>query len=285
MLIADSQIHIWAAERPDRPWMPGGMKRLQHMQHRLEPIGYEEQKEMMDAAGVSRAMICPPTWEGDRNDLGIEAARRYPDRFGVMARIPLQQPEEAKELLRRWQDEPGIKGVRITFSFENEVGLVKDGTADWYWPFAEKHDIPTMLLIPDAKAELATIVRRHPGLRVAIDHMGIRGGTKDENVAPYVAQTVELAQYPNVSVKLSNLPSFSTKPAPYANLDPYVEQLVHAFGAQRCFWGTDLSRMIGAYGIGYPEAIAHFESLSFLSAAQKRAILGQSLCDWLKWPA
>jgi L-fuconolactonase len=74
MLIADSQVHIWAAETPERPWIPQGMKRLQHMQHRLEPIGYEELKDMMDAAGVRRAMICPPTWEGDRNDLGIEAS-------------------------------------------------------------------------------------------------------------------------------------------------------------------------------------------------------------------
>lgn len=51
---------------------------------------------MMDAAVVRRAMICPPTWEGDRNDLGIEASERYPDRFGVMARIPLQRPEEER---------------------------------------------------------------------------------------------------------------------------------------------------------------------------------------------
>jgi hypothetical protein len=73
------------AETPEGPWIPQGMKRLQHMHHRLEPIGYEELKDMMDAAGVRRAMICPPTWEGDRNDLGIEASRRDPDRFGVMA--------------------------------------------------------------------------------------------------------------------------------------------------------------------------------------------------------
>src|ERR1700748_586931 len=115
MLIADSQVHIWCAETPERPWIPGGMKSLHNRKNRPEPIGYEELKEMMDAAGVRRAMICPPTWEGDRNDFGIEAARRYPDRFGVMARIPLQRPEEAKELILSWRDEPGVKGVRLTF--------------------------------------------------------------------------------------------------------------------------------------------------------------------------
>jgi predicted TIM-barrel fold metal-dependent hydrolase len=285
MVIADSQVHIWAAERPDRPWIPGGLKRLNHMKHRPEPIGYEELKEMMDAAGVRRAMICPPTWEGDRNDLGIEASRRYPDRFGVMARIPLQRSDDAKEWIRSWKDEPGVKGVRLTFSFENEVGWVKDGTADWYWPFAEKHDIATMLLIPDAKPELTEILRRHPGLRVTIDHMGIRGGTKDDAIAPYVAATEALAQFPGVNVKLSNLPSFSTQSVPYANLNPHIERLVRAFGARRCFWGTDLSRMIGAYGIGYKEAVAHFQGLSFLSGEDKEWIMGRGLCEWLRWPA
>ena len=29
-------------------------------------------------------MIVPPSWEGDRNDLALEAARLHPDRFAVM---------------------------------------------------------------------------------------------------------------------------------------------------------------------------------------------------------
>ena len=286
MLIADSQVHIWAAETPERPWIPGGMKRVLHMKHRPEPIGYEELKGWMDEAGVRRAMICPPTWEGDRIDLGLEASEKYPDAFGVMARIPLQRPEEAKALIQSWRREhPGIKGVRLTFSFETEVDWVKDGTADWYWPYAEVHDIPTMLLIPDAKPELEEIVRRHPGLRVTVDHMGIRGGTKDEAIEPYIAATEALARFPNVNVKLSNLSSFSTHAAPHSNLDPYIERLVRAFGARRCFWGTDISRMIGAYGTGFKEAIAHVMGLGFLNMEEKEWIMGRGLCEWLRWPA
>ena len=42
----------------------------------------------MDAAGVARVVIVPPSWEGDRNDLALEAARLHPDRFAVMGRPP-----------------------------------------------------------------------------------------------------------------------------------------------------------------------------------------------------
>lgn len=122
-----------------------------------------------------------------------------------------------------------------------------------------------MLLIPDAKPELTEILRRHPGLRVTIDHMGIRGGNRDEAIAPYIEATEALAQFPNVNVKLSNLPSFSTEPPPSANLNSHINRLVQAFGARRCFWGTDLSRLIGATGQCYKKAIAHVRGLPFLS--------------------
>jgi hypothetical protein len=34
----------------------------------------------MDLAGVHRAVLVPPSWEGDRNDLALAAAETYPDR-------------------------------------------------------------------------------------------------------------------------------------------------------------------------------------------------------------
>lgn len=286
MMIVDSQVHIWAAETPERPWLPGGMERIKHMGHRLEPIGYEELKDMMDAAGVRRCILVPPTWENDRIDLSVEAAEKYPDRFGVMARIPVQRPDDAKALIRSWRGVPGIKGVRLTFSFENEKDWITDGTADWYWPFAEENDIPTMLLVPDAKAKVAEVAERHPRLRLTIDHLGIRGNTTGPAAIPYVEATAALARFPNVSVKLSNLPSFSAEPFPYPDMTQHVERLVRAFGPRRCFWGTDLSRMLGKYGIGYREAIDQvMHHITILSDEEKEWIMGRAICDWLRWPA
>jgi hypothetical protein len=41
---------------------------------------------MIDAAGVDRVVIVPPTLEGDRVDYGQEAARRYPGRSWAVER-------------------------------------------------------------------------------------------------------------------------------------------------------------------------------------------------------
>ena len=86
MLIADSQVHIWGADTPERPWPAG---RAHHAQ-KPYPVTAEMVLAGMDEAGVDRVVLVPPSWEGDRNDLVLAAAARYPDRFAAMGRLPLE---------------------------------------------------------------------------------------------------------------------------------------------------------------------------------------------------
>lgn len=74
-MIVDAQVHLWKAESPDWTWVPGLKPQLP------EPMTIERLLPLMDEAGVDRVVIVPPSWVGDRNDYGLEAVRRYPDRF------------------------------------------------------------------------------------------------------------------------------------------------------------------------------------------------------------
>src|SRR5258707_12188970 len=107
-LIVDAQVHLWKAESPDWKWVPGLQPQLQ------EPFTIERLVPMMDEAGVDRAVIVPPAWPGDRNDYALEAATRYPTRFRLMGRIPLQDPNSA-DLLPQRKGEQGKLGVRVGF--------------------------------------------------------------------------------------------------------------------------------------------------------------------------
>ena len=55
MLIVDSQVHIWAANTPERPWAEGAKP------HRPQPFGKNELLQEMQAAGVDRVVIVPPS--------------------------------------------------------------------------------------------------------------------------------------------------------------------------------------------------------------------------------
>jgi len=59
MFIVDSQIHVRKEETPDRPWVPGARERIRFNGHREEAFSYQEALELMDAAGVDRALIVP----------------------------------------------------------------------------------------------------------------------------------------------------------------------------------------------------------------------------------
>src|SRR5947209_17322376 len=102
---------------------------------------------------------------------GLDAAKRYPNRFAVMGRIPLQNPKSA-ELLPSWRAQPGMLGVRLTF-LGPAAKWLEDGTADWFWPAAEKAGLPVMFLAPGRGAIMGRVAERHPGLALICDHMGM----------------------------------------------------------------------------------------------------------------
>jgi len=274
--IVDSQVHLWKAESADWPWVPGAKPQLP------EPFTIEKLVPMMDEAGVDRAVIVPPGWPGDRNDYTVEAAKRYPDRFAVMGRIPLQNPQSAA-LLPKWKEQPGMLGVRVTFNNPTMIPWLTDGTADWFWPAAEKAGVPVMFFAPGRVSMFARIAERHPRLTMIVDHMGVASDVVQAGrIGNAIEHTVSLAKYPNVSVKLSSAPLMSKEPYPYRDVNPHIRRLFDAYGPQRCYWGTDLTNSFAK--ATYRQRITHFtEELSFLTESDKDWVMGRAILERLKW--
>lgn len=103
--------------------------------HLPTPLTAENLLKKMDAAGVARAVLVPPSWEGDRNDVVLAAAHRYPERFAVMGRISLDAPESRDEFLPLTRTK-GMLGLRFTFHTPEQQKLLTSGAADWLWPAA-----------------------------------------------------------------------------------------------------------------------------------------------------
>jgi predicted TIM-barrel fold metal-dependent hydrolase len=274
-LIVDSQVHLWKAESPDWPWLPGFPPQLP------EPMTIERLLPMMDEAGVDSVVVVPPSWPGDRNDYGIEAVDRYPDRFRVMGRITLQNRESAK-LLPAWKEQRGMLGVRVLFVGPRAPWLT-DGTSDWFWPAVEKAQLPVMFFAPGQVSRFAAIAERHPQLTLIMDHMCLHPDMlKDGTLNEAVAQTAALAKYPNVSVKLSGTLHVSTEPYPFWDMAAHIERVFDAYGPQRCYWGTDMTNSFDR--ASYRERVTHFtEELKFLSEDDKDWVMGRAILARLNW--
>jgi predicted TIM-barrel fold metal-dependent hydrolase len=274
-MIVDAQVHWWKAETPDWKWVPGARPQLP------EPFTIEKLVPMMDEAGVNRVVVVPPSWPGDRNDYALEAAARYPTRFAVMGRIPLQKPESAA-LLPTWKQQPGMLGFRLTF-LGAQAAWMSDGTADWFWAGAAKAGLPVMVFAPGTGTELARIAERHPQLILIIDHMNINAEVRKNNTTDAtIDQVVALAKYPNVSCKVSGTPSYSYESYPFRDMTPFVHRVFDAFGPQRCYWGSDMTNSFAK--ATYRQRITQFtEEMPFLSEEDKDWIMGRSILARLGW--
>lgn len=276
MIIVDSQVHVWGADTPDRPWPPG---RTHHAQ-KPYPVTHDMVRAEMDAASVARVVLVPPSWEGDRNDLALAAARAHPDRFAVMGRLAIERPE-SRALVSGWRRQPGMLGLRFTFHLPEQKVWLEDGTADWLWAAAEREGLPVMVFPPGSLAAIDAIAARHPGLRLVIDHLALWGAQKDEGVYEDLPRLVAMARHPNVAVKASALPCYSTQPYPFRGLHPLIRAVYDAYGPRRMFWGTDLTRLT----CPYRQAVTLFtEELPWLPPADLEWIMGRAVCEWLGWP-
>jgi predicted TIM-barrel fold metal-dependent hydrolase len=269
MLIADAQVHLWKTDPPDRP-----------LRHGARPFQLSDLIAEMRAAGVDRAVIVPPFWEGSNNTTALEAARLYPERFAVMGRIDIEGVSNPKAVAD-WRKQASMLGIRLTFQTPELIRALGDERAAWFWAAAEKANLPLMLFAPGALPSIKTIAQSHPSLRIAIDHMGIGRGDTDDAAFAHIDELCELGRLPNVAVKLTTVPIYSSEPYPHPKLHPYLRRLYDAYGPRRLFWGSDLTRLPCSYRV----CVSLFtEELKWLSAHDLEWIMGRALCEWLDWP-
>jgi predicted TIM-barrel fold metal-dependent hydrolase len=271
MQIVDAQIHLWE----------NGRMSPQHRQ--IPTFSMDDALQEMAEAGVDAAVLHPPSTLGEAvNALAVEAARQHPDTFCILGNFDLQHPDRL-DIVEHWRQRPGMLGFRFTFNQPHQQSWWTDGSLDWFWAACEQEGLPVGLLAGGHMADLGTIAGRHPGLKLHIDHCGRGGGSgggTDDAAFANLGEMLALAQYPHVAVKLSGAPSYSSHPYPYRNIHPYLRQICDAFGPQRCFWGTDITRM----PCSYRQCVTLFtEELPWLRGRDLELVMGEAICDWLGW--
>jgi predicted TIM-barrel fold metal-dependent hydrolase len=185
-------------------------------------------------------------------------------------------------LLPKWKEQPGMVGVRLTFQAAMEK-LLTEGHADWFWPLAEKYDLPVMFFAPGNIPKFASVAERHPRLAMIIDHMSLNQDiAREGKIAEAIGPVVAMAKYPNVSVKVSSAPNFSKEPYPWRDTFDAIKRCFDAYGPRRCYWGTDLTNSLAK--ATYRQRITQFtEELPFLSEQDKDWVMGKAILERLKW--
>ena len=277
MLIIDSQVHIWGPNVPERPWPAAGAEGRTSVAQREVPLQRNELLFEMDRAGVTAAVIVPPSWEGDYNDLAIEAASRFPTRFAIMGRLDPTR-KDAAEQLPGWKNQPGMLGLRYLFTPASP--WLAEGAKYWLWAAAEKQGLPITMAPRGHFKMMGEIAERHPGLKMSIDHMGSDSSKKGRAAFAGLDEMLKLAKLPNMAVKVSALPCVSEEAYPHPVMQELLKRVYDAFGPERMFWGTDISRLPGTYR----QAVTMFtEDTPWLKGKDLELVMGKAVARWFGW--
>jgi predicted TIM-barrel fold metal-dependent hydrolase len=213
--------------------------------------------------------------------VAIEAVRTHPGRLAILGNFPLDKPE-SRALVPEWKKQPGMLGLRFSFSQPHEQTWLTDGTMDWLWPAAEQAGVPIALQPRGQFATLGQVAEQYPRLELIIDHLGQDRRALGKGTAGFanLPELLALARYPNVAIKATGAPSYSAEAYPYRDIHPYLRRMYEAFGAERMFWGTDITRM----PCSWRQCMTMFtEELPWLFDPDKELTMGRALRDWLEW--
>ena len=97
----------------------------------------------------------------------------------------------------------------------------------------------------------------------------------------HLEELLALARLPNVAIKATGAPGYSTQPYPYRNLHDVLHRIFDAYGPTRFFWGTDITRM----PCTWRQCITLFtEELPWLAGPDLESVMGTGIRQWLGWP-
>lgn len=270
MKIVDAQVHIW--RQTVTP--PSGKHR------KVSMVSAEQMLKEMDEAGVDAALIHPPiSWDPSSQDMALAAATKYPDRFAVMGQFDPKNPAN-RGLIKDWRKQPGMVGLRWALLQPEEQKLLHEGALDWIWPEAEKAGLAIGMMGGIFLEEFRGIAERYPALKLIMDHCGLNRHGQDAEAFIHLDEMLQLAKLPNVAVKMTGAPHYSTEPYPFTNIQDGLHRIFDAYGPDRCFWGTDITRM----PCSYRQCVTFFtEELPWLKGQDLEKVMGRALCKWVGW--
>jgi predicted TIM-barrel fold metal-dependent hydrolase len=249
----------------------------------------EQMLGAMEAIGVDRAVIVPPTWAGEDNNnrLAQDACDRYPGKFAIMGRLD-PYAADAPERLEHWLEQPHMLGIRMSGRWSSTSHLAlevfDDPSLEWYWAACERLGIPLMLLTRHLVGRLGPIAERHPNLTMIVDHLSVQEGEPPTVQEAFVAidDLVAVAKHERIFVKVGNAPNRSMQQYPFEDVQPYLRRIYDAFGGRRLMWEADITQLKKNT---YAQCLRLWqEGLPFIPESEKDWIMGRTTAEVLKWP-
>jgi L-fuconolactonase len=221
----------------------------------------------MNTSGVEKAVFIQYGGNSD-NQYIIDTLTAHPGKFQAAMIV---DPTDDGTQMREWAPQ-GIVGIRLPAGSRANC---TDPLAQW----RTAADLDLVVSAPSnpkslLSDEFAEVVREFPNLSIVIEHLAGIGKAQEP---PYdtFKQILELAQHPNLSIKLPGFGEICPVPLPFDPIPPLADMAIEAFGPQRVMWGSDYPPVSTREGYDNSLTVPQ-EYLSGLSEEDREWIFGKT---------
>jgi len=122
--------------------------------------------------------------------------------------------------------------------------------------------------------------RTSPGAQTDRRPHGRAAGSRGAPAYRFQPELLALAKFPNVAVKATGQPGYAEDAYPFRSCHRHLHRCFDAFGPERMFWGTDITRM----PCSWRQCVTVFtEELPWLQGRDLDLVMGEAVCNWVGW--
>lgn len=237
--VVDAHLQVWNPDAVHYPWMTRDVAAIDR------PFRVPDVEPELAGEGVAKVVLVQAADNRADSELMLFQALSCPRVAGVVAWVPLTQPDDAASQLDAWRMEPVVGVGHRVHEEADPDWLLQAVVDDSLGLLAERRltlDLPAPT--PTLLAHVATIAENHPKLTVVLQHLGrppldaLRAGERDAWTR-WSALLGAVAEHPNVVAKVSGLAAAAGPGWTPEHLRPAVDRALEVFGPDRLMLGSD----------------------------------------------
>lgn len=264
----DTHQHFWALANSFTDWPTPDLAAI------YRDYGPGELRAHLAAAGVGGTILvqAAPSLEETEYCLSVAAQSDFVE--GVVGWIDFEADHALAQLSQLRRD-PLLKGLRPMVQSIPESGWLLRSQFDPIYDAMVEHDLSLDGLVRWHQIDdLNRLAKRHPRLRIVLDHAG-KPPIASGHMGPWAAAIFNLSRNANVHCKLSGLWTEAGGSVSPEVFEPWIAHLFATFGIDRLMWGSDwpVVELAGSYTSWHAQCEA---MLSSLTEAQRRAVFGDN---------
>ena len=244
-MVIDAHQHFWQLDLPfEYDWLKLDVHKpicKSYLPADLQPH--------LNACGIDKSVFVQTQHNVDENRWVLKLAEQNDFIAGVVGWVDLAS-EECEAQLDEFKDHPKFVGIRHVVQDEPDDNFIVRPDVLRGLKVLQKHQVPYDLLFYTKHLKHAVALGRQlPELPMVIDHLS-KPKIKDQIVEGWQHDLQAAAKFPNIYCKLSGMITEADwqnwKPA---DLKPFVETALEAFGPERCMYGSDwpVCELAGSY--------------------------------------